>query len=297
MILNSTTLTALRQSFRSLYDGAFDAARPQWDQVAMLVPSSSSENTYGWLGRTTRFREWLGDRVIQNLSEHEHTIKNKSYENTIAVDRDNIDDDNLGVYTPMLQMMGNDAAMHPDELVFNLLLAGFATTCYDGQYFFDTDHPVTDENGVAQSVSNTGGGSGAAWFLMDTSKAIKPLIFQKRKDYNFVALDKETDPNVFSKKELQYGIDARVNVGYALWQLAYGSKQTLDTTNYQAAREALFSMKGDNGRPINVMPNLLVVGPSNEKEALELIQAERLANGATNVYRGTAKVLVCPYLT
>ena len=44
------------------------------------------------------------------------------------------------------------------------------------------------------------------------------------------------------------------------------------------------------------MPNLLLVGPSNEKAALDVVQAERLANGADNVYRNTAKVVTCPWL-
>ena len=59
----------------------------------------------------------------------------------------------------------------------------------------------------------------------------------------------------------------------------------------------LMGMKGDHGRPLGVNPRLLVVGPSNEKEGLELINAERNAAGATNVYRGTAELLVVPWLT
>jgi len=43
-----------------------------------------------------------------------------------------------------------------------------------------------------------------------------------------------------------------------------------------------------------VNPKLLAVGPSNERKGLELINAERNAAGATNVYRGTAELLVVP---
>ena len=41
---------------------------------------------------------------------------------------------------------------------------------------------------------------------------------------------------------------------------------------------------------------LLVVPPTLEKEALELINAERSAAGATNIYRGSAELLVSPWL-
>lgn len=297
MEISSQGLATLRRGFHSLYEGAASAATPNWSRVAMEIPSTTSENIYGWMGQTTRFRKWLGDRVIQNIKANDYTIKNESFENTVGVPREAIEDDSYGLYSPLFQMLGHDAAMHPDELVFPLLKNGFSQTCYDGQYFFDTDHPVLDANGTPQSVSNTGGGAGAEWFLLDVSRPVKPIIFQKRKPYNFVAKDKETDDNVFDRREYVYGVDARVNAGYALWQLAYGSKQTLDATNYQAARTALLGMKGDNGRPLNVMPGLLVVGPSNEKAAKELLESEHNAAGATNIYRGTAKILMTPYLT
>jgi phage major head subunit gpT-like protein len=297
MDITSQNLATLRRGFRSLYTGAFSAATPNWSRVAMEIPSTTSENIYGWMGQTTRFREWVGDRVLQNLKANDYTIKNKTFENTVTVGRETIEDDSYGVYSPLFQMLGNDASMHPDELVFPLMKAGFSQTCYDGQYFFDTDHPVLDANGSIQSVSNTGGGAGAEWFLLDVSRPVRPFIFQKRKAYNFVSKDQEADDNVFNRKEFVYGVDARVNAGFALWQMAYGSRQPLDAANYQAARTALLSMKGDNGRPLNIMPNLLVVGPSLEKNAKEIIEAERNAAGATNIYRGTAQILMTPYLT
>ena len=54
--------------------------------------------------------------------------------------------------------------------------------------------------------------------------------------------------------------------------------------------------KADNGKPLVIRAAELWVPPSLEQAALEVIQADRLANGASNVMRGTAKVVVCPYL-
>lgn len=296
MQINKQNLLAMSAGFTALYTNAIAAAKPNWNKVAMEVPSTGAEQKYGWLGSTTRFREWLGERVLQNLTQHDFSIKNINFENTISVDRNNIEDDQLGIYKPMFEQLGYDSAMHPDDLVFQLIKDGFSKLCYDGQNFFDTDHPVLDANGVAQSVSNSGGGASAAWFLLDTSKPVRPFIFQKRRGYEFIAKDDPKDDNVFSRREYVYGIDARVNAGYGLWQLAYGSKQTLDETNYGGARAAMQGFKGDNGRPLNVTPNLLVVGPSNETAARKLLTAESGANGATNIYRNTAELLVVPYL-
>lgn len=296
LTLNPANMAMLTQGFKAAFKGGFALTKPMWDQIAMKVPSSTSEEKYAWLGATTKFREWVGERTYQNLKTHGYTIANKDFENTVAVPRNSIDDDQYGVYTPLMTQLGQDAALHPDELVFALLAAGFTNTCYDGQFFFDIDHPVGLQ-GQEVSVSNFQAGAGSAWYLLDTSKVLKPIILQMRKDYQFVSKTNVTDDNVFDRKEYVYGVDGRLNVGYGLWQQAFASKATLDVTNYAAARTAMMSFKSDGGKPLAITPKMLLVSPNNEKAALDVIQAERLANGATNTYRNTAEVVVCPWLS
>lgn len=296
MIINQSNLGRLFTGYSAAFQRGLGQAAPQWNRVATRVPSTTHEEKYAWLGQTPNLREWIGDRVIKSIEAHDYSIKNKSWESTIEVGRDDIEDDTYGVYSPLFEEMGRSTAAHPNQLVFSLLGQGFATACYDGQYFFDTDHPVLDEDGKVTSVSNTGGGSGDAWFLIDDSRALKPILYQVRKDYNFVRQDREEDENVFMRKSFRYGVDGRSNVGFGFWQFAYGSKQTLDKTSYKAARTALMGMKGDYGRPLGLRPRLLVVPPALEEAGLELLDAERDAAGATNVYRGTAELLVCEWL-
>ncbi|MCL6612623.1 MAG: Mu-like prophage major head subunit gpT family protein [Peptococcaceae bacterium] len=292
MIVNQATLQSIYRGFKVIFNQAVQNAKPMYDRIATIVPSSVKEEEYKWLGKVPRMREWIGDRVIHNLAAYGYTIKNKSFEATVSVDRDDVEDDSIGVYTPIIQALGQSAAMHPDDLVFELLLAGFTNLCYDGQYFFDEDHrdgngpiqsnkgtaplsgdaysaaraqmmSLKDENGnslnivpnllvVSPSNDKTGReilyaerlANGAtnvnrdtaellvvpalstnptAWFLLDTTKPVKPLIFQQRKKPEFIALDNPNDQNVFLRKEFLYGVDCRDNAGYGLWQLAYGS--------------------------------------------------------------------------
>lgn len=291
MIINQAALAALFLGFKGSFQEGFRGAQPQWERVASLVPSSTKKELYAWLGQWPRFREWIGDRQLKSLSTSKYEIENKPFESTVGVNRDDIEDDQFGVYAPMFKEMGFASATHPDELVFALLAAGFASLCYDGQYFFDTDHPVG--SGVA---SNFGGGSSTPWYLLDTTRALKPLIFQKRKDYNFVPMTKEDDEAVFMRKEYRYGVDARCNVGYGFWQMAAASKTTLDATNYKALRTAMKNLKSDEGRNLGIRPNLLVVPPTLEDAANELIKAERLANGASNPLKGEVDILVVPAL-
>lgn len=294
-VINSARLNALRVGFQAIFNKAFSAPPTFYEKLAMVVNSTAGEEKYGWLGMLPRMREWIGPRVVHRLKEHDYSIKNKDFELTVSVGRNDIMDDKLGVYSPMFQSLGDSAARHPDELVFALLKNGFTAPCYDGQYFFDTDHPVLDESGAEVSQSNHMGGGGNAWYLVDTTRPVKALIFQKRQEYTFVSKDKIDDDNVFENKEFVYGVDARANAGYGLWQLITASKQTLDLANFGTARANLTGRTGDHGKPLGLTCSLLVCGPSNETAARQLATAEMI-NNTTNIYKGTFEVLVVPYL-
>lgn len=291
MIINQATLQGIYKSFSTIFKQAFAGASSMWEQVAMRAPSSGRSVDYKWLGDFPMMREWLGERVIKDLSAFNYEIVNKDFESTVEVDRNDIEDDQVGVYTPMIQGLGAAAKQHRDILVFGLLKDGFTTACYDGQYFFDTDHPVGGD-----SVSNSGGGSGAPWFLMDLSRPIKPLILQVRKEPRFVAMDRPEDENAFMRKHYRYGVDDRKNTGFGFWQMAYGSKDTLDAANYAAARAAMMSFKNDEGVPLGIIPTHLVVPPTLEEAGKRIVETRTDANGAGNPWYGTAKLLVVPWL-
>lgn len=156
MILNKGNLTAVFISLKTTFNKAFDAAPTQWAMTAMMVPSGSSQNDYTWLSRFPKMKKWLGDKTLRQLSAHKYTVINDDYEATVLVDRNDIEDDNIGIYAPMAQEAGFSAKQWPDEIIAELKGNAFTNTCYDGQYFYDTDHPVTDANGTSSSVSNKG---------------------------------------------------------------------------------------------------------------------------------------------
>jgi phage major head subunit gpT-like protein len=296
MIVNATNLNALRVGFKTSFQGGLGLATSQYLRVATVVPSTTKEQKYGWLGKMPAVREWIGPRVVQNLAEHDYSIKEKPLELTVGVDRDDIETDSLGIYSTLFTAMGESTGSEWERMVWEQLKLGFTKSCYDGQPFFDTDHPVLDAAGAEQSVANTDGGGGAPWFLLATKRTLKPIILQKRKDFEFVAKDRVDDDNVFSNNEFVYGADARGNTGFGFWQFAWGSKQTLDPTHYETAREALIGMKGDYERPLGIMPDLLVVGASNEGAGRGILQSQLINGGESNKWAGTAELLVVPWL-
>jgi len=276
-VITPSVLDAIFQSFSFVFNDALKGVEPTWSRVAMDVPSAASAENYGFLGQMPRMREWIGDRVVNSLDSFGYQIKNRTFESTIAIKREQIEDDVYGLFKPLFAEMGRSVALFPDELVFPLLDAGFATNCYDGQYFFDTDHPVLDANGNPQPVSNMQAGASPAWFLMDTTRYVKPLVYQTRRPFDFIAkTDPRSSDHVFMQKEFVYGVDARCNAGYGFWQFAFGSKAALNRANFRAAYDAMINFKGDHGRPLGVRPNLLVTGPSLRATARDLVKAKFL---------------------
>lgn len=293
-IVTPALLKSLFTGYNASYQKGLGMAPSQYNKIASVIKSTSASNTYGWLGQFPQFREWAGDRVIKDMEAHGYQIFNKDFESTIGVNRNDIEDDNLGIYTPLFEEMGRAASAHPDELVFNLLAAGFTSECFDGQYFFDTDHPVGLPSAEV-SVSNFVDGAATPWYLLDNSRAIKPLIYQERKKAKFVSMTKDEDEAVFMKKEYRYGVDSRCNVGFGFWQMGYASKQDLTTANFDAAYDAMGQFKSDQGRPLGIKPTTLVVPPSLRTKAQAIVK-DKLPGGEDNPNAGIVEVIVSPWL-
>jgi len=302
MIITAEVLKAVYENLRLVFKETLDETKTFWERVAMLVPSSTSQEVYGWLKSLPGLREWIGDRKIKSLETVGYTIVNKSWESTVGLKRDHVEDEKLGIYRSIIQNLAQAAKLHPDELIFGLLADGFDHICHDGQNFFDGDHPVDSSDTSKGTWSNVGSGSSTPWYLLDVSRPLKPLIYQQRRPIELTSLDDPRDENVFMRAEYLFGVDARHNVGYGLPQLAFGSKAELNGTAYAAARAAMMSLKNEEGRPLNILGQgqpLLVVPPTLEASARKLLQNEKIITGETsedNPWKGTADLMVCSWL-
>ncbi len=122
-----------------------------WQEVATKVPSTARSENYAWIGSIPRMRKMRGERIPKKLLEHTYTIVNEEYEASIEVKHADIKDDQTGQYGIQAKSIGESAKAFPDELIFETLLPeGTTELGYDGQYFFDTDHPVGN-TGATQS--------------------------------------------------------------------------------------------------------------------------------------------------
>lgn len=300
MTVNSATLGAINTGFHVIT--MQNLVEPQTIEsvrsIANVVTSKKKVEQYNWLVRLGKVREWIGPRVLNRFKAYGYTIENKKWEDSVEISRDDISDDALGQYVPQIQNMAVEMNAHYPKLLTAVLEAGFEEEGYDGQAFFDTDHPVGGRN--VTTVSNMGDlkltreGLEAAfrnltnlrddngeplgirydtlyvhpskqldipelleaefffengqiagvnkirnivsnvvyldymsdpdmWFLADTKRPIKPLILQIRERPIWQSVTNLNDSQVFDTDNFKFGLQARHNAGYMLWQLAYGS--------------------------------------------------------------------------
>ena len=103
-IITAPILQALRTKVDAAFQQGLLQAEPLYMKVATVVTSDSRFNTYGWLGAMPTMREWIGARVIHSIREHGYTITNRTFENTVGVSRDDVEDDTIGTFLPMVEM-------------------------------------------------------------------------------------------------------------------------------------------------------------------------------------------------
>lgn len=298
MIITPESLNALFIGWKKNFENGLAIAESQYKEIASVVPSNTAQNGYHWLGDWPDLQKWAGERQFKDLKANGYFIANQDYESSVKVPKNSIADDQHGIYATMFQAAGQAAGVWPDQLVFEALKKGHEQLCYDGQNFFDTDHPVfanADGTGANNAASNYYEGSSAAWYLLDTSRAIKPLIFQEREKPHLTAMTREDDEGVFMKKEYRYGIDARGAAGYGFWQMAACSKEDLNEQTFKKVYDGMRTLKKDGGRPLNIRPTLLVVPPTLRSAAIELIESDKL-NGKKNPNHNLVKVVESGWL-
>jgi phage major head subunit gpT-like protein len=147
-------LDAINYAFDLSFQRGLVGAQTFYEQVVTKMPSLGRETRYAWIDRLPRMREWVGERVIQAISAREFTVVNKNYEETVRVDRNQIEDDQVGLFAPTVEMLGYAAKILPDQLVTDMITTGDSTVCYDGQFFFDVDHPTDMDNPASATQSN-----------------------------------------------------------------------------------------------------------------------------------------------
>lgn len=155
------------------YDRLSQSAPPAWvPRVAFRIDSDQASEDIKWLGMSPVMREWVGGRAAQGFRSNGINVVNKLFSADIEVSVDDIRRDKTGQFMARIDELPARAQQHRAKLLTDLIIAGEATACYDGQFFFDTDHSEgtsgTQDNDLVFDISDNGTSGTAAAPLANT---------------------------------------------------------------------------------------------------------------------------------
>ncbi len=129
MNITAANLDALFKTYQTKFNEAQKAAQARVtpndllpDDIAVSFIAGGSATQHSWLNQIKGIHEWVGQRVINNLNLGKLTVVNRDFENTVTVSRNEIEDDQYGVYAPLIGMMGADAENIWKKLAVEALL-------------------------------------------------------------------------------------------------------------------------------------------------------------------------------
>lgn len=122
-------------------------------RLAMKIDSDQASETVAWLGNAPALREFVDGRSPAELRENGFIITNKDYEGSIKVKPKDLRRDKVGQLRIRIGQLTKRATDHPAALLSTLILNAGSANCYDGQYFFDTDHSEGDSGVQSNSIT------------------------------------------------------------------------------------------------------------------------------------------------
>ena len=161
MVINRSNMDTLFQTFMTKFSEAQKAVMTRitpkalvLEEIAIIMVVSGAATVHAWLEQIPGMKEWIGDRQINNLKIGKVTVTNRNFEDTISVSRNDIEDDQYGMFAPLIGMMGQNAELLWPELAIGALTAN--GTWADGNPFFCAKRVLgvsTITNAVTTAIS------------------------------------------------------------------------------------------------------------------------------------------------
>lgn len=211
MELNHAALLAFRTRYETLFNAAYNLVSPKIEKIAVKVDSGRVEQVvHRWLRGIPGMREFLDTRTINNVSSDGLTVKNKIWEDTIAIKREELERDQYRLYDPVVGRMGQVAALHRDVIGFGLLSDMLTTptiTAYDGIAFYGNHN----SNRVTTSFFNN---KSSAVFNESSLKTAFQELKKRRDSAGNVLAATESKPLVVVPPDLWFSANQFQNQSY-----------------------------------------------------------------------------------
>lgn len=223
-IRNKTWESTLSVDRAALEDDQYGQIALRIRQMARVAKSHLDEIVFGLLG--TGF-EAPGYDGVPFFGTHTQgaTLSNKGTDALSAASLQ-------GAITAMMRFtddQGRPAGTRPNVLVVPPELYWGATVLLTSA--LDPD-PVTTASqdlaanplrGMLTLLATPYLSSPTDWFLLDTSRVVRAVVLQMRKEFEFGSLEGSSE-NGFLRDQFLYGVRARYNAGFGDWRAAYGAQ-------------------------------------------------------------------------
>ena len=158
MLISAPNLDALFIAFsKNFEDSYMSVPQPLLDNIGSKIPSNTRDQRYPFVQALSgAMRQWTGERQINNVVLDGFVCTNLKWENTLAISRVDLEDDQYDAYSNMLiPNLARHAKLLPDQQIALAITNGTTTLGYDSVDFFSTAHPVDPSN----TATTTSGGS------------------------------------------------------------------------------------------------------------------------------------------
>ncbi len=153
MDLTPSALNGLFTNYALMYSEAYKGTAPWWRELATLVTSNTATQTYAWMDKIPKLRQWVGSRQIQNAAARSQLVTNLTFELTESLPREVLEDDQHGLYAPLAMQMGQQAAKWPDQRIITDVFTANPLS-YDGVAFFSGSHKSNLEDSSVGTIDN-----------------------------------------------------------------------------------------------------------------------------------------------
>lgn len=152
--LVGATRTVVDSRVKKAY-ASVEASELWYNMLAEVIPGGSTSAITLYLEhRIPRLRKWVGARIAYGIKRIAQTLTFDDYEETIGINLNDIEDDQLQVYNSIMDGLGRSARLWPNDMAYLALVNGSTAVCVDGQPFFNGSHPYEPQDGAASTQSN-----------------------------------------------------------------------------------------------------------------------------------------------
>jgi len=168
--------TSLEKGLKTLFLQNFTAESSYADRLCFVETSASDQEKYEWLGQAPQMSELKGERKITPLSDTGYTLSNTTYESTISIKRNHLEDNQTGSIRRRIQQMAQTASAHVNKLVINALVNATTNTGYDSVAFFSDSHTARADEGSTQDNLLPGTGTTSALIATNLASAKATML-------------------------------------------------------------------------------------------------------------------------